>query len=105
MRTENLEGRRPSDFSLLRSKFAFLVLLAAGVLIRVAALSLPGTRDVGTWKIWTYSGAINPPTTLYGVGGSPPERRLLDFHGAETTVDYPPLALAIGGVRLRWSVR
>ena len=70
----------------------------------MAALSLPGTRDVGTWKIWTYSGAINPPTTLYGVGGSPPERRLLDFHGAETTVDYPPLALyelaAVGRVYL-----
>ena len=76
----------------MNSKFVLSALLA-GAVIRVAALPLPGTRDVGSWKIWTYSGAINAPTTLYGVGGSPPERRLLDFHGAETTVDYPPLAL------------
>jgi hypothetical protein len=42
---------------------------------------------------------------LYGVGGQPPERRIVSFHGAETTVDYPPLALlelAVTGRVYRW---
>ena len=33
-------------------------------------------------------------TGVYGVGGSPPERRLLRWQGAETTVNYPPVAMA-----------
>jgi hypothetical protein len=45
------------------------------------------------WKIWAYNGAIQSPATLYGVGGSPPLRRELDYHGATATVDYPPLSL------------
>ena len=48
---------------------------------------------MAVWKIWTYNGAIGSPATLYGAGGSPPNRRLLEYHGATTTVDYPPLAL------------
>ncbi|MES1254259.1 MAG: hypothetical protein ABUS56_01545, partial [Acidobacteriota bacterium] len=61
--------------------------------MRALVLPLPGTRDVAVWKIWTYYAARHSPTTMYGVGGTPPERRTLEFHGAETTVDYPPLAL------------
>jgi hypothetical protein len=71
----------------------FMVAMIVGTLLRVAALPLPGTRDVGIWKIWTYNATIHRPTTLYGVGGSPPERRVLSYHGAEIVVDYPPLAL------------
>jgi hypothetical protein len=71
----------------------FVSALLLGVVIRAAALPLPGTRDVGVWKIWTYNAAFHSPARLYGVGGLPPDRRVLDFHGAETTVDYPPLAL------------
>ena len=71
----------------------FAAALLAGAVLRFIALPLPGTRDVGVWKIWTYSATRLGVTRLYGVGGSPPEHRVLDFHGAETTVDYPPLAL------------
>src|SRR5262245_58714824 len=47
---------------------------------------------MGSWKIWTFVGSSDP-TGLYGVGGSPPERRLLVW-GTETgTTEYPPLAL------------
>ncbi|MFN8058875.1 MAG: hypothetical protein U0Q12_06880 [Vicinamibacterales bacterium] len=45
------------------------------------------------WRIWTYNAVKYGPTTLYGTGGQPPERRLLKFGRAETTVDYPPLTL------------
>ncbi|MBI3263701.1 MAG: hypothetical protein HYZ58_11210 [Acidobacteria bacterium] len=64
-----------------------------GVLIRAAGLALPGTLDVMVWKIWSYNAARIGPTSLYGVGGNPPERRLLKYAGQATTVDYPPLAL------------
>jgi len=75
------------------SRAAFVGALVAGALLRAAALPLPGTRDVGVWKIWTYNAARESPARLYGTGGRPPERRILEFHGAEATVDYPPLAL------------
>jgi hypothetical protein len=81
----------------VNSKF-FIVALLVGAACRAAALPLPGTLDVGSWKIWSYNATAHGVTGLYGVGGSPPDRRLLDFHGAETTVDYPPLALYELGV-------
>ena len=48
---------------------------------------------MGVWKIWTYAAARNSPATMYGVGGSPPEWRSHNFHGAAATVDYPPFVL------------
>ena len=57
----------------------------------MAALPLPGTGDVGVWKNWAYNGSRENPARLYGVGGSPPERRVLRFDGAETNIGYPPL--------------
>ena len=46
---------------------------------------------------------------MYGVGGTPPERRVLAYAGATATVDYPPLALYELGVAGRaywfWSQR
>jgi hypothetical protein len=84
---------RDPGISLGWSRSAFLTALVAGGLIRVAALALPGTADMGVWKIWTYNGAVHTPARLYGVGGSPTEWRVLEFSGAAGTVVYPPLAL------------
>lgn len=56
-----------------------------------------------------FNAAREPVGTLYGVGGSPPERRVLRFAGAEAPVDYPPLALyelgAVGRLYRAWSQR
>jgi hypothetical protein len=71
---------------------AFGAALLAGLLVRVAALPLPGTEDVGTWKIWAY-GASHHVTHVYGVGGQPPVRGVVKWLQFETTVDYPPAAL------------
>ena len=79
--------------SVRRSRSAFLAALVAGGLIRVAALPLPGTVDMGVWKIWTYNGAVHAPARLYGIGGSPTKWRVLEFNGAAGEVVYPPLAL------------
>lgn len=57
------------------------------------ALASPGTGDVTAWKIWAYHAARGRVGSMYGVGGSPPERRLLHFAGADAPVDYPPIAL------------
>ena len=70
----------------------FLWLLIVGALLRIASLPLPGSEDMVTWKIWT-SNASTDVLGIYGVGGDPPERRLLSWNGRRTTVDYPPLAL------------
>ena len=45
------------------------------------------------WKVWTFA-ATHDLTGAYGVGGSPPERRVLHWQGEELSVDYPPLTLA-----------
>jgi hypothetical protein len=78
--------------------------LIFGALVRAAALPLPGTGDVDVWKIWSF-GARHDLTGVYGVGGSPPERRLIRWQGDETTVNYPPIAmaeLAIAGRLYEW---
>jgi hypothetical protein len=66
--------------------------LIVGALARLWLLPVPGSPDMGSWKIWTYVGASDP-TGLYGVGGSPPERRLLVWGREAGTTEYPPLAL------------
>jgi len=75
------------------SRTTFAIALAAGLLVRALVLPWPGTGDVDVWKIWSYAGATGGPTHMYGVGGNPPERRLLAYGESQTTVDYPPLAL------------
>jgi hypothetical protein len=67
--------------------------LLAGIIVRVAALPLPGTHDTVPWKVWSYNASREGVSRLYGVGGSPPERRVLSYLGAEATADYPPLTL------------
>src|SRR5262249_4609889 len=46
---------------------------------------------------------------MYGVGGSPPERRVLDYEGTEALATYPPVAMyeleAAGAVHRAWSGR
>ena len=79
----------------------FVPALVLGAVIRLATLPLPGTHDVAVWKIWSYVASQEGVARLYGVGGQPLERRVVSFHGAETTVDYPPLAL----LELAWTGR
>lgn len=64
--------------------------LVAGALLRLVALPLPGTEDVGAFKIWTYN-ATHDPTTVYGVGGSPPILRDLRWRQGDGIANYPPL--------------
>jgi hypothetical protein len=71
----------------------FIAALVAGAIIRAAALPLPGTHDTVPWKIWSYNAAREGVSRLYGVGGSPPDHRVITYLNAETTVNYPPLAL------------
>jgi hypothetical protein len=92
---------RPAD----RAQRWFVAALVAGALVRLAALPLPGTHDTVVWKIWSYNAATEGVSRLYGVGGSPPIRRVLTYLNAETTVDYPPLAvyeLGWAGRVYRW---
>jgi len=73
--------------------------LLAGAILRAWLMTLPGTTDVTVWKVWSFAGSTDP-TGVYGVGGSPPERRVLRWRGEAMTVDYPPLSmyqLAVAG--------
>ncbi len=47
---------------------------------------------MGVWKVWSFA-ASQDLLGVYGVGGDPPERRMLHYGNAYTTVDYPPAAL------------
>ena len=77
---------------MLLSRTQFAALLMAGLVIRAAALPGPGSGDLTIWKVWSYN-ARHGVGDMYGVGGTPPERRELAYAGATATVDYPPLAL------------
>jgi len=80
-----------------------IVCLLVGV-VRLAALPLPGTEDTGTWKIWMFA-ASTAVTSVYGVGGDPPTRGILEWQDLKTTVDYPPVALyelGVAGRAYRW---
>jgi hypothetical protein len=76
----------------VKRRGAFAAALLLGLFVRLAALPLPGTEDVRTWKIWAF-GASRHVTHVYGVGGNPPVRGVLTWRTLETTVDYPPAAL------------
>ncbi|HEX4568745.1 MAG TPA: hypothetical protein VH138_19070, partial [Vicinamibacterales bacterium] len=83
----------------------FITALVAGAIIRAASLPLPGTHDTVPWKIWSYNAANEGVARLYGTGGSPPEHRVISYLNAETTVNYPPLALyelGLAGRAYRW---
>ena len=79
--------------SLVSSRRVVVALFLLGLCLRLAALPMPGTVDVTVFKIWAHAGATGRVSEMYGVGGTPPERRLHDFDGRQTTVNYPPVAL------------
>jgi hypothetical protein len=92
--------------SVFERGFPFTAAVVLGVLLRALALPLPGTRDVTVWKVWSYSATTQRVSTLYGVGGSPPELRVISLDGAEATATYPPLALyelGLAGRAYRWA--
>jgi len=66
--------------------------LLLGASVRLALLPLPGSPDMGPWKSWSFA-ASSDVTSIYGVGGNPPERRLIHWRGIQSTTEYPPLAL------------
>jgi hypothetical protein len=74
------------------SSRVFRALLLAGLIVRAAGLPLRGTGDMDVWKTWSYA-ATNNVSTMYGVGGQPPERGIVTWGAREMTVDYPPAAL------------
>ncbi len=89
------------------SRRTFAAAIAAGLLLRLLALPSAGTGDTTIWKVWMFNAARGTVGSLYGVGGMPPERRILRYAGAEAPVDYPPLALfelgAVGRLYRTWS--
>ena len=84
------------------SRVAIACLLIA--VVRLAALPLPGTEDTDAWKIWMFA-ASSDVTSVYGVGGDPPIRGVVEWQALKTTVDYPPVALyelGVAGRVYRW---
>ncbi len=73
-------------------RFGLIALFVLATLIRLISLPLRGTEDVGTWKLWMIA-ASKDVTTVYGAGGHPPVRGVIEWNGLSTTVDYPPFAL------------
>ena len=73
-------------------RVGFSMALAAGVMIRIAALPLPGAGDVDPWKVWSYHAVTDGVTKLYGTG-SPSVYTDFAFHDKIAPVNYPPLAL------------
>lgn len=76
----------------MASPRVFAVLLLAGLILRAAGLPLRGTVDMDVWKLWSYAGSTNV-STMYGVGGDPPERAVLTWGHRRGTVEYPPATL------------
>jgi hypothetical protein len=70
----------------------FALLLFIGLILRAGGLPLRGTDDMDVWKLWTHAGSRNV-STMYGVGGDPPERRVLVWGDRRGTVEYPPATL------------
>jgi hypothetical protein len=70
----------------------FRVLLLSGLILRAAGLPLRGTDDFNVWKLWTHAGSTSV-TTMYGVGGTPPQHAVVKWGNRSATVDYPPATL------------
>jgi len=84
------------------SRVAIACLLIA--VVRLASLPLPGTEDTDAWEIWMFA-ASSDVTSVYGVGGDPPIRGVVEWQALRTTVDYPPVALyelGVAGRVYRW---
>jgi hypothetical protein len=66
--------------------------IVLGAVLRGVLLPLPGTIDVQTQKLWSF-GAATDASGIYGVGGTPPERKLVHWLDLYGPVDYPPMAV------------
>ena len=100
------ESRRTRDpvSWLIRERVACRDRLAAGRRRPPRRAATAGHRGHGTWKIWMFA-ASSAVTSVYGVGGDPPTRGILEWQGLKTTVDYPPVALyelGLAGRVFRW---
>lgn len=83
----------------------FIVALILGAAVRLASLTLPGTGDMGVYKLWTYNAAVHNPATLYGVGAPTDDWHFISFDGGEGVITYPPFAiyeLGVAGRIYRW---
>lgn len=69
-----------------------LAFLVAGSLLRAIVLPLTGTIDVQAMKMWGYA-STEDFTGVYGVGGTPLERRIVHWGELSGAVTYPPMAL------------
>jgi len=70
--------------------------IALGIVLRLAALPLPGAADLPAWKTWSYNAAVARTSLLYGTGaraGDRLEDHVLKYEAYESMVDYPPLVL------------
>ena len=67
-----------------------LVALLIGLAARLAALPLPGTRDVLDWKATAFI-ASTDLLGVYGKGGWPADERRLLWDRAYATTEYPPI--------------
>ena len=75
------------------SRGVFIAFLLIGALARVVYLRAPGTRDLQDFGVWMHYSVTDGPTQAYGVGGWPPNPRLLTLDDVESSVDYPPMAV------------
>ena len=73
----------------------FVAFLFLGIALRVVALPLPGTGDVGVWKAWAYYAAHHGAKTIYGVGSDAPRPNLVRWKEKDWIVEYPPLAMYV----------
>src|SRR5262245_3011622 len=83
-----------------------MVLLLAGLLLRLAVMPLYGTSDTSYWKTWT-ANAARDLSAVYGVGPAAPVPYMLPWDGGQRYIAYPPLAVeelaAVGLVYRTWN--
>lgn len=62
-------------------------------MLRLLALSWPGTEDMEIWKSWAHSASTIPVSDLYGEGSEngKPVWRVLHYGTYDARIDYPPL--------------
>jgi hypothetical protein len=69
-----------------------VLILLAGTILRLVVLPLPGTVDVEAMKMWSFA-TTEDFSGVYGAGGSPLERRIVQWLDVSGAVTYPPMAL------------
>lgn len=72
-----------------RRRTSLIAALLAGLVIRLAVLTLPGAEDVSNSKTLSYA-ASSDITPLYGAGGSPAARGVARWKSKSAAVDAAP---------------